>query len=278
MRILPSNRNGDISNSQSRWRASIRQVRVTYNKMYFVVHNDTRRIVGIIQARMGSERLPGKVLARIGSSSLLSILINRLKQSHYVDEIVVATTAKKEDDAIVELAKHEVVRWHRGSDQDVLARYRETAKRFSADVIVRVTADNPLTDPELMDELIEAHLTDKWDYSYCPDAPLGTGVEVIDHAALDIAHRAAFSRPEREHVTLHFRLHPDKFTIQTIESPVKDANIRLTVDTAADLTLMNALEERLGPLRDVKVLNVIELIESNPELSELHKLAREGCE
>lgn len=245
--------------------------------MYFVAYDDTSRIVAIIQARMGSERLPGKVLAQIGSSSLLSILINRLKQSLYVDEIVVATTRKKNDDVIVELAKYEDVHWHRGSDQDVLARYRETAKRFSADVIVRVTADNPLTDPELMDKLIEAHLKDKWDYSYCPDAPLGIGVEIVDHAALDTAYRAAFSRSEREHVTLYFRLHPDKFAIQTTECLVRDENIRLTVDTAADLTFMNALEARLGPLRDVKIKDVIELVESNPELSELNEYAKEGC-
>lgn len=236
-----------------------------------MTHDDTRRIVAIIQARMGSERLQGKVLARIGNSSLLTILLDRLKQSHYVDEIVVATTMKKNDDAIVELAKHENVRWHRGSDEDVLDRYREAAKRFNADVVVRVTADNPLTDPELMDMLIEAHLKDKWDYSCCRDAPLGTGVEIIDHAALDSAHRAAFSRTEREHVTLYLRNHPDDFAIQTIECHIKDPNIRLTVDTEADLTLMNALEERLGPLQEVKVRDVIGLLESNPELSELNK-------
>jgi spore coat polysaccharide biosynthesis protein SpsF len=243
-------------------------------RISFVAHGDTRRIVAIIQARMGSERLPGKVLARIGNSSLLTILIHRLRQSKYLDEIVVATTTKTIDDVIVELAKHEGVRWYRGSDQDVLDRYREAAKRLDADVIVRVTADNPLTDPELTDRLIEAHLKDKWDYSYCPDAPLGTAAEIIDHGALDTASRAASSWSEKEHVTLYFRLHPDDFAVQTIKSKIK-AGIRLTVDTAADLTLMNALDEMLGPLQDVNIKNVVELVKNNPELSEINKHVRQ---
>jgi len=236
-----------------------------------MAYDDTRRIVAIIPARLGSKRLPGKVLARIGNSSLLTILIHRLEQSRYIDEIVVATTTKKNDDAIVELAKREGVSWHRGSDRDVLQRYCETARRFKADLIVRVTADNPLTDPELMDRLIEAHLKDGWDYSYCPDAPLGTGVEIINHAALDMADSAALSRSEREHVTLYLLLHQDKLAIQRVESPVIDPRVRLTVDTAADLTLMNALYEKLGPLQDVTIKDVVELLQNDPQLSEINK-------
>jgi spore coat polysaccharide biosynthesis protein SpsF len=239
--------------------------------MSFMAHDDPRRIVAIIQARMGSERLPGKVLARIGNSSLLTILIHRLKQSSCLDLIVVATTPKKDDDAIVELAKREHVCWHRGSDQDVLGRYYEAATRFNADVIVRVTADNPLTDPELMDRLIGAHLKNRWDYSYCPDAPLGTGVEVLDFAALDAANQATSNQSEREHVTLYLRLHPNKFAIQAIECLSRDPSMRLTVDTAADLALMNALDEMLGPLQDVEIKRVAELLESNPELREINK-------
>jgi len=245
--------------------------------MSFMTHDDQRRIVAIIQARMGSERLPGKVLARIGNSSLLAILLHRCKKSRYLDLIVVATTTKKDDDAIVELAKRERVCWHRGSDQDVLGRYYQAATRFNANVVVRVTADNPLTDPELMDRLLGAHLKNRWDYTYCPDAPLGTGVEVIDFAALDAANQAATNQFEREHVTPYLRSHPDKFAIQTIECLSEDPNMHLTVDTAADLALMNALDEMLGALEDVEIKRVAELLESNPELREInnHVVQRE---
>lgn len=241
------------------------------DKISFMTHDDQRRIVAIIQARMGSERLPGKVLARIGNSSLLSILLHRCKQSRYLDLIVVATTTKKEDDAIVELAKCESISWHRGSDQDVLGRYYQAATRFNADVIVRVTADNPLTDPKLMDRLIGAHLKNRWDYTYCPDAPLGTGVEVIDFDALHAANQATSNLYEREHVTPYLQLHPEKFAIQTIECLSADPNVRLTVDTAADLALMNALDEVLGALEDVEIKRVADLLESNPELREINK-------
>jgi spore coat polysaccharide biosynthesis protein SpsF len=241
-----------------------------HNKMNFMAQNDSRRIVAIIQARMGSKRLPGKVLARIGNSSLLTILIHRLKQSGYLDSIVVATTTKKNDDAIVELAHRENVRWHRGSDQDVLGRYCETAKRFNADVIVRVTADNPLTDPELMDRLIESHLRERADYTCCPDAPLGTAVEIIDYPALNNTNSAEVTRFEREHVTAYIRLHPDSFDINVVESEIRDSRIRLTVDTAADLTLMNELEERIGPLESVNVNYLVQFVENNPKICKLN--------
>jgi len=234
-----------------------------------MTHN-RQRIVAIVQARMGSERLPGKVLAQVGGSSLLSILIHRLKQSCCLDEIVVATTTKKNDDAIVELAKQEGVRSYRGSEQNVLGRYCEAAKRFDADVIVRVTADNPLTDPELMDRLISAHLKHKAHYTYCPDAPLGTGVEIVDSNVLDAVNRAALTRSEREHVTLYIQRHPDSFSVKTIACQTGRSSIRLTVDTIADLALMNALDEALGPLQNVRVQSVLELFENNPELFDIN--------
>jgi spore coat polysaccharide biosynthesis protein SpsF len=239
--------------------------------MSSITLGDPKRIVAIIQARMGSERLPGKVLAPIGNNSLLTILIHRLKQSSYLDLIVVATTTKKDDDVIVELAKSEGVCWHRGSEQDVLGRYFEAATRFNADVVVRVTADNPLTDPELMDRLIEAHLKYRWDYSYCPDAPLGTGVEIIDYAALHKTNEAGVTRFEREHVTAYIRTHSASFEIDLVDSEIMDQGISLTVDTAADLTFMNELEERLGPLESVNISHLIELIKKNPKLFELNK-------
>ncbi len=142
------------------------------------------KVVAIIQARTSSTRLPGKVLKRVNGKSILEILISRVKRSRRLNSLMIATTENKDDDKVVEVAKELGVEWYRGSEEDVLKRFVDAAKRAEAEVIVRITADNPLTDPELMDKLVEAHLKSQADYTHCVGVPLGAGVEVINREIL----------------------------------------------------------------------------------------------
>lgn len=229
-----------------------------------------KRVVGIIQARMGSTRLPGKVLKKIGEKTILEILINRLRKSKFLDKIVVATTIDKKDDVIVELSKKIGVKWYRGSEEDVLSRYVEAAMAFNVDIVVRITADNPLTDPNLMDKLIEMHLESDADYTYCNDAPLGVSTEIINLSALEKADKSSKSQWEREHVTPYIKSHSELFKNQSIGSDFKNQSIRLTVDTREDLKLVRSIYENLGNLEELKTEEVIRFLERHPEICKIN--------
>lgn len=227
------------------------------------------RVIAIIQARMASTRLPGKVLKKIGGKFILEILANRLKRAKRISSIVVATTERKEDDKIVELAKKLSVEWFRGSEDDVLTRFVEASRTVNADIIVRITSDNPLTDPELMDGLIKAHLESEADYTHCIESPLGTSVEVVNRGILERIDPVAKDAEYREHVTLYIREHPKLFKIHTVKAEDFGLNypdFRLTVDTEEDLELMRKLQENLGDLETVKTRRVIEFLTKHPEI------------
>jgi spore coat polysaccharide biosynthesis protein SpsF len=231
------------------------------------------KIVAIIQARMGSTRLPGKVLKEIGGKFILEILVNRLKRAKRISSIVVATTERKEDDKIVELAKKLGVEWFRGSEDDVLTRFVEASRAVSADIIIRITSDNPLTDPELMDGLIKAHLESEADYTHCMESPLGTSVEVVNRETLERIDSIAKDAEYREHVTLYIREHPELFKIHVVKAEdfgLNHPNLRLTVDTEDDLELMRKLQENLGDLETVKTRGVIEFLTKHPEICQIN--------
>ncbi len=231
------------------------------------------KVVAIIQARMTSTRLPGKVLKRIGDKSILEILVNRLKRAKRISLILVATTKRKEDDKIVELLKKLGVEWYRGSEDDVLKRYIDASKVAGADVVVRVTADNPLTDPELMDELIEAHLESEADYTHCVRTPLGISAEVVNRDILERIDSIAKDAEYREHVTLYIREHPELFKIHVAKAEELGLNypdLRLTVDTKEDLELMRKLQENLGDLEKLEIREVVEFLDKHPEIRRIN--------
>ncbi len=230
-----------------------------------------KRVVAIIQARFGSTRLPGKVMKRIGRKPILGIIVSRLKNSKQLDDIVIATTTKSDDDVIEVLSNDMDVGCYHGSEEDVLKRYVEAAESFDADVVVRVTSDNPLTDVELMDELIETHLKTESDYTYCDDIPLGVGTEIINTNILNFIDENATTRSEREHVTLYIRSHPKDFKILKFKSDLLNQNIRLTVDTNDDFKLLNIICEELGELNNLKTIEVIDFLKNNPNISDINK-------
>jgi len=160
------------------------------------------RTVAIIQARMGSTRLPGKVLMKMGKSTVLGYLIDRLSYARTLSAIVVATTTNHRDNVIVEEARKLGVESFRGSETDVLERYSQAARANSAEIVVRVTGDNPFTDPASIDRVVD-QLVDGFDYAIEDGLPVGTTGEALTFKALEFINRVALARRWREHVTLY---------------------------------------------------------------------------
>jgi len=198
-------------------------------------------IVSIVQARMGSSRLPGKVLKEINGIPLLKTQIERVKNSKLLDNIIIATSTLQKDDVIMDFCIREGYHYYRGSEDDVLSRYYESATAFNADVIVRLTADCPLIDPDVIDATIKLFLDSKSDYtsntvpyktSRWPD---GSDVEVFSIKALKKADEEATSSEDREHVTHYlWKNSLNKFVINQLGNACNWSGYRYTVDYPED--------------------------------------------
>lgn len=233
------------------------------------------RIVAIVQARIGSTRLPAKVSADIGGETMLGRALARLRQARQIAEIVVATTTAAADDGIEEFCRQKNVAVFRGSEDDVLDRYYQAAKSRRADVVVRVTADCPLLDPQVVDRIIEAFVAEGCDYAsntlVCT-YPDGLDVEVFSFIALEIAWRDARRQADREHVTPYLRT-SGKFRLLNVESELGRslAYMRWTVDVARDLEFVRAVYGRLGERSDFTWLDVLRLLDAEPALAQLNQ-------
>jgi len=205
----------------------------------------------IIQARMGSGRLPGKTLLPIRGRTVLEYVVEAAKKSKRVHRVVVATSSSSKDNAIEEVCRKNQYKYFRGSEEDVLGRYYDAAKKFGSDIIVRVSADNIFTDINEADRLIDILLKKKLDYvgNHKSGMPTGTGSEVFTFYALEKAHNNARHGYEREHVTPFFYGNPDLFTQEEIK-PLGDyrygKTIRLTLDTEEDYEVLKKIYEALG--------------------------------
>lgn len=198
----------------------------------------------VIQARMGSTRLPGKVLHPIGHLPLLGHIIGRLSQLARSWPVVVATTTDIRDDAIVEWCRQTQVATYRGSEYDVLDRYVRCAHTFGFSHVVRLTADNPFTDVTELDRLVQHHLAGGFDYTHSFGMmPLGVGAEIFTRAALDRSHVEGLNPHHREHVNEYIQEHPELFSIGVLNVPMEKRapNLRLTVDTEEDRQRADAL-------------------------------------
>ena len=162
----------------------------------------------IIQARLGSSRLPGKVLMPMGNRTLLGFLVERVSYARTVSTTVVATTTNRRDDVIAEEARKLGVECFRGSETDVLERYIQAARANGAEIVVRVKADNPFTDPASIDRVVD-QLIEGFDYAIEAGLPVGTTGEALTFKALEFMDRVALARRWREHVTLYARENPN---------------------------------------------------------------------
>jgi len=229
-------------------------------------------IVAIIQARMGSTRLPGKVMAEIAGKPVLWHVVYRVRQAQQVDEVVVATTDKAADQAIIDFASAEGILVFRGSEEDVLDRYYQAAKWIGADVVVRITADCPLIDPQIIDRVIAHYLNGNFDCvsnTHPPTYPDGLDVEVFSFDALEKAWKEARRLSEREHVTPYIWKNLDKFRLSNVENTEDLSHLRWTVDEPQDLEFVRAVYNHLG--RELfNMFDVLNLLKKHPELLEIN--------
>ncbi len=207
-------------------------------------------VVAIIQARMGSTRLPGKVLKPILGQSMLSLLVSRVVKAKQVDRIVVATSVSPKDDLIVdEVGKIPNLICFRGSEEDVLARYYEAAIFSQADIILRVTADNPFFHAPTADKLINL-VQQEADYATNNferrTFPYGIDLEAFTSTALSKAYFEAKTPFQREHVTPYIRDNQDMFVIRSLQWKDDCSSLRLTVDTPDDYERAKVIFERYG--------------------------------
>jgi spore coat polysaccharide biosynthesis protein SpsF len=229
--------------------------------------------VAIIQARMGSTRLPGKVLLDLGGATVLARVVRRLQRSQQINQIVVATTTVPADEVIVSECDRLQVPSFRGSEADVLDRYYQAARLYSAGTVVRVTSDCPLIEPTLVDETIRAFMEKRADYAsndFPRTYPRGLDTEVFTSAALERAWREAREPYEREHVTPYLYEHPETFRVASARGDVDHSHYRWTLDTPEDLNLLRAIYCRFNNRDDFRWHDVIALMEREPELAELN--------
>ncbi|MDA2933996.1 glycosyltransferase family protein [Acidobacteria bacterium AH-259-D05] len=233
------------------------------------------RVLAIIQARMSSSRLPGKVLLDLVGEPMLGRVVNRTERAVMLDEVVIATTTKLVDEAIVQLCVACGWPYFRGSEDDVLDRYYRAAKQYQAEVVVRITSDCPLIEPEIVDwivqEFLESGPVDYVSNGLSPRTfPRGLELEVIAFDALERAWREDDNPIWREHVTPYINRQPERFTLKAKLNNKNYSHMRWTVDTSDDLVFVRKIYEHFGHDR-FSWREVIKLLQSKPELLEINR-------
>lgn len=232
------------------------------------------KTLGVIQARLGSTRLPGKVLADISGVPMLGRVIERMRAVKSIDKLVVATTTQPEDDKLVEWLTKEEVSYYRGSSEDVLDRFVQAASSHQADLIVRITADDPLKDASITECLIKKLEEDpSLDYASNtlePTWPEGLDMEVFRVSALHRANLEAKSKTDREHVTSYIWNRPNDFKLHSLRWERNLSHWRLTVDKDSDLELVRRIFSHFGDQPLVKFSEVVEWLERNPGMLEIN--------
>lgn len=226
------------------------------------------KVVALVQARMGSIRLPGKVLKSIANKSMIEILLTRLSQSSELDEIVVATSIDVQNDMLKSTVESLGFQCTRGSEKDVLNRFYESAKFLDADVVVRITGDCPLVDSGLVNECVQGFRESKVDYFSNIDPatyPDGLDVEVMSFQSLQRANKEADSQYDREHVTSYIR-NSGNFSKSSIQFTENLSNQRWTVDEPADLAVVTKVFEYFSPNIFFDWKQILELTKLEPEL------------
>lgn len=239
------------------------------------------RVVAVIQARMGSTRLPGKVLMPLAGKPVLWHVVHRLRKCRMVDEVAIATSTLPTDDPLVEFAQSERVALIRGPEDDVLERYILAARQFHADIIVRVTGDAPLVDPMLIDHMIELLIADNADY--CTGEPgvvaIHEGFAPLTRHALEKINNEAGDDPSgREHVDGFIKKHPEEFNIVHVPIPEahRIAGTRVSVDTPADLEFLDLLYRELGAeAGELDIADAVSLLKLHPEFLRINTHVRQ---
>lgn len=254
----------------------------------------TFKTIAIIQGRMASSRLPGKVLLDIADKPALVHVIERTRRARSIDEIVVATTDSALDDPIEALCQQQNFLVYRGSEHDVLDRYYQVARIYQADVIVRITADCPVIDPQVIDRTVYTFLGHdrsedqiqpnssqgsayRWDFAanrlpppWGRTYPIGLDTEVVHFPALEIAWQEATKPHQREHVMPFFYEQPDRFRILLVDYQKDYGHLRWTLDTPEDLELLRRIFANFADRNDFSWLDILDLFEREPQLAQIN--------
>jgi len=225
------------------------------------------KVIAIVQARVGSIRLLGKVLKEINGKSLIEILLQRLSQSKKIDKIILATPISSENDLLANMIEKLGYDVFRGSENDVLGRYYEAAKKYKPESVVRITGDCPIIDPALVDEVISIYEQEKVDYvsnTNPPTYPDGLDTEVFSFEALKIAHDQAKKPFDREHVTPFIKTH-HRFSRKNLTNKMDHSDERWTVDDPEDFTVIENILNHFIPNLDFSWEDVLKLKHSNPD-------------
>ena len=234
------------------------------------------KIVAIIQARMGSTRLPGKVLLPVNDRPVLAWVVERVKLAETIDQIVVATTDHSDDQPVVDLCRRAGYRYVRGDQYDVLDRYYQAARESRAEVVVRITGDCPLIDPGVIDKTVNAFLQAQPACDFAANRlpppgkrtyPIGLDTEVCSFQALHTAWEEAEEPHQREHVMPYLYEEEGRFNVVIVDHHTDLGGLRWTVDTPQDLKLIRKIVEKLDGRLDFGWLEVVNLIKQEPELA-----------
>ena len=234
------------------------------------------KIVATIEARMDSSRLPGKILKEAVGRPLLELMVERVRRSKLIHEVVVATTVEPNDAATEQACKKMGVSYFRGSNEDVLERVLKAAQTHQADLIVELTGDCPLIDPAMIDHVIRFYLDRSLDYvSNCLERtfPRGTEVQVFSVKVLEDVARRTQDAADHEHVSLYIYEHPEIYKLGGVraEPPYDRTDLRLTVDTPEDYELVRKIFEKLYSANPAFTMaDVIALVDREPALKELN--------
>lgn len=235
------------------------------------------KVVAVIQARMGSSRLPGKVLLDLHGRTMLRRVVERARRASLVDEVVVATTRHTADEPIIEECRRIGAPCFLGSEEDALDRYNRAAEAHRADVVVRITSDCPLIDPSETDRVVRAFLDSRPDYAsnvLRRTYPRGLDTEAMSSATLAHAWLEAREPYERIHVTPYIYDHPETFQLLSVTGREDHSNYRWTVDTPEDLQFVGEVYRLLGDRDMAGWREVLALMQANPRLAEINRGVR----
>ena len=229
-------------------------------------------IVAIIQARMGSTRMPNKVMHKIIDTPMIKILFDRVSLSKKINKIILATTTNHNDDLLANYLKHINYDVYRGDEVNVLDRYYQAAEKENADVIVRITGDCPLVDSSLVDQCVQEFKNSNVDYFSNiepPTFPDGLDIEVMSLASLKIANKEASTKYDREHVTPYIHKNPEKFQISNFENDIDLSNFRWAVDEKDDLLFVKKIVSKLNK-KPILINDILNVIKNEPKIFEIN--------
>jgi spore coat polysaccharide biosynthesis protein SpsF len=241
----------------------------------------SKKIVASIEARMTSSRLPGKVLMKaVDNISMLQFMIERIKQSKYINEIIVATTINGTDNSIIELCKKINIKYYRGSEEDVLLRVLEAHQSVNSDIVVELTGDCPLIDPDIIDLAISTYLNNNADYvsnAHIRSFPDGLDVQVFSFNLLAEIAKKAVTKNDRENVS-SFIYESGKYKLKEIiaDKAIFWPDLRITLDDNGDYDLIANIIQKFYPNNkfNFSAYDIVKYIRSNPDLLELNRNAR----